>query len=291
MTAIFKWFVKFALVAGLFAGGFAMAQSEPSMGQIYATAQAGKLDEAQVMVQQVLISHPKSAKAHFVQAELFARQGKLDLARQSLVLAEQYAPGLPFAKADAVQALKTQLATPAQRHATSSYAVPPGTTQSSGGWVLPLLLTGGFITAAYFIFRKRESVPVAQPSYGTFGQNGLTGPQTFGSNAGMPATYPSVGYSQSTYPQPAGTGMGGRIMGGVATGLAVGAGVMAAEAIGRTLLGSHNNNVPQAGVYGGSNTFEPIVNDVNQNMGGTNFGISDTTWDDGGGSGSSDWDN
>jgi hypothetical protein len=42
------------------------------------------------------------AKAHFVQAELYSRQGKLDFARQALASAEQSAPGLPFAKPEAV---------------------------------------------------------------------------------------------------------------------------------------------------------------------------------------------
>ena len=68
------------------------------MTEIYTTAQAGKLDQAQVMIQQVLISHPKSAKAHFVQSELYARQGNLGRAREALSNAEKLAPGLPFAR-------------------------------------------------------------------------------------------------------------------------------------------------------------------------------------------------
>ena len=54
------------LLASCLSGGLAMAQAqaEPTLNQVYATAQAGKLDEAQLMIQQVLISHPKSAKAH-----------------------------------------------------------------------------------------------------------------------------------------------------------------------------------------------------------------------------------
>ncbi|MEY4140302.1 MAG: hypothetical protein RLZZ371_2484, partial [Pseudomonadota bacterium] len=61
MNLIFKLFVRLIFTASLLAAGAAMAQAEPSMSQIYATAQAGKLDEAQVMVQQVLLTHPKSA--------------------------------------------------------------------------------------------------------------------------------------------------------------------------------------------------------------------------------------
>jgi hypothetical protein len=303
MNSIFKLLAKLMLAASLLAGGLAMAQSEPTMSQIYSTAQAGKLDEAQVMVQQVLVSHPKSAKAHFVQAELYARQGRLELARQALASAEQNAPGLPFAKPEAVNALRTQLA--AQPLAASvkpvpvTYAASLAPTQSSSSWFLPLVLAGGFIAAAFFFFRRRTPEVMAQrPMYAPQSpQNGLSGPQTFGMAGGMQPAYPQsgypqAGYPQGGYPQQAGPGLGGRIMGGVATGLAVGAGVMAAEAIGRNLMGSHSSASPQSDMFAGNNNFEPIAADTNVDMGGNNFGISDTTWDDGGsGGGSSDWDN
>ena len=76
-------FVHCFIAASLLIGGLALAQPEPTMDQIYSTAKAGRLDEAQVMVQQVLVSHPKSAKAFYVQAELYARQGNLERARAS----------------------------------------------------------------------------------------------------------------------------------------------------------------------------------------------------------------
>jgi len=79
-------------------------------------------------------------------------------------------------------------------------------------------------------------------------------------------------------------------MGGVATGLAVGAGVMAAEAIGRNLMGSHNTNTAPADSWG--NNVAPPSN--NYDMGGQDFGVNDaSSWDDsgGGGGGGGDWDN
>jgi hypothetical protein len=259
------------------------------MSQIYATAQAGKLDEAQVMVQQVLISHPKSAKAHFVQAELYARQGKFESARAALASAEQYAPGLPFAKPDAVQALRAQLNTKPPHAAAPTYATPQVPAASSSSWLLPVLLAGGVIGVAFLIFRRRA--PQGSGPQATYAPqapaNTLSGPQSFGmANGGQPV-YPQGGYPQGGYPQQGGTGLGGRIMGGVATGLAVGAGVMAAEAIGRNLMGGHNNNAPQNDMTGSG--FEPMAPDVNTDMGGNNFGIADTSWDDGA-AGGSDWD-
>ena len=86
---------RWLLVSALLGFGLAMAQSEPTLGQIYEAAQGGRMEQAQTMMQQVLVAHPGSGKAHFVQAELFARQGKLGLARESLATAERLAPGLP----------------------------------------------------------------------------------------------------------------------------------------------------------------------------------------------------
>ncbi len=288
--SFFKTALRWLLLATFLSAGLAMAQQEPTMNQIYATAQAGKLDQAQVMVQQVLVAHPKSAKAHFVQAELYSRQGNLPKAREALSQAQALAPGLPFAKPEAVQALQNQLtarAVPAPANVSPSYnPAPPA--KSSGSWMLPALLAAGVIAAAYFIFRRKPAQSFDQgPGYG----NGLSGPQSFGNGGMQPAGMQGAYGQQPMYGQPAGSGLGGRIMGGVATGLAVGAGVMAAEAIGRNLMGNHDSGA-RANDNGGS-SYEPI--NSNPDMGGQNFGISDTSWDDAGssdvGGGGGDWDN
>ncbi len=64
------------------------------MNQIYEAAAAGHLDQAQQMITQVLADHPTSAKAHYVQAELYAKEGKNALARAELGTAERLNPGL-----------------------------------------------------------------------------------------------------------------------------------------------------------------------------------------------------
>ncbi len=312
---LFKSAAKWLVVGALLGTGLAMAQAEPNMNQIYATAQAGNVDEAQVMIQQVLVSHPKSAKAFFVQAELYSRQGKLDRARDSLAMAEKFSPGLAFAKPKAVQALRAQLAPKAAAKngggTPLNYAVAPSQAPSSSAWLVPLLLAGGVIVGGYFIFRKRNPAPYPQQTDYT-NPSGLSGPQNFGGGVGggggaqqpayPQAAYPPQGYPQPGYPQPqqAGSGLGGRIMGGVATGLAVGAGVMAAEAIGRNLMGGHNNAAGDQSDKRGNSDYQPSNNNSNSNpdMGGAGFGINDTSsWDDGGGAdaggggGGSDWDN
>lgn len=277
---------RWLVIAAFLSFGFAMAQSEPTMNEIYATAQAGKLDEAQKMITHVLVAHPNSAKAHFVQSELFARQGNLGKARNALSAAEKLAPGLPFAKPEAVQALRSQLAAKSAPIVTGDSTprnFAPAAPPSTPTWVLPLLLAGGVIVAGYFIFRRRAPAqpaqPVQQPVYAN--QGGLNGPQTFGAGPTM----------QPPAAQPPGSGLGGRIMGGVATGLAVGAGVMAAEAIGRNLMGNHNqSSLPLENRS--NNDYQPST--TNTDMGGQNFGINDTgSWDDGGSAdvgGGNDWD-
>lgn len=294
----------------------AMAQAEPTINQIYEAAQSGKLDKAQTMVQQVLVLHPSSAKAHYVQAELFARQGMSAKGKEALATADKLAPGLPFAKPDAVQALRTQLAgrldsasvnsPPAKQSfgmdtpATATSAVSPG---------LLLVLGAGVVGLVVWLIRRKPaaSQPAAMPaSMGTgMGSgigSGLNGPQSFGSGAApvAPPAYGQPGYGQPAYglpgynPQPAGTGMGGRVMGGLATGLAVGAGVMAAQAIGKNLMGNEDHNATNnAGNSNDSsgNRVEPLPG--NADLGGQNFGMNDSTsWDDAGSAdvGGGDWD-
>ena len=271
------------LISAALCFGLAWAQAEPTIAEIYATAQSGKLEQAQVMVQQVLISHPKSAKAHFVQSELFARQGNVSRAREALALAETEAPGLPFAKPEAMQHLRAQLVATKSPQATGAAAAPQTSTppsSSSGGWLLPVLLTAGVMLLGYFIFRKKSPTgPQQTPTY----PDGLSGPQTFGAQ----------GFGQPMSGQTTGSGLGGKIMGGVATGLAVGAGVVAAEAIGRSLMGGHDARASSAENYGHG---APENFNGNADLGGQSFGINDaSSWDDAGsssdGGASGDWDN
>ncbi len=282
-----KW-----LLAGLLLGlGAAMAQSEPTLKQVYDAAQGGQLEQAQVMMQQVLVAHPDSAKAHFVQSELWARQGKPAQAREALARAERLAPGLPFARPEAVQALRAQLAeriaTPAVGRSTVQpiAGAVPQAPPSSFPWGLALLLGGAAVALAIY-FSRRKTAPAFEPapSYSNPAnfQGGLNGPQGFGTGAGAMA---------QPYGQPAGSGLGGKVMGGLATGLAVGAGVMAAQAIGKSLLGNHDSALHQPDNLSSGNGYEPLAG--NSDLGGENFGVNDAgSWDDAGAVDSGgDWDN
>jgi len=302
---------KWLTIAALLGCGLAMAQAEPTLNQVYEAANAGKLEQAQLMMQQVLVAHPDSAKAHFVQAELSARQGKMSRAREELALAEKLAPGLPFAKSAAVQNLRSQLADKggvasinkaATSPATTLGSMAPASAASSFPWGWALALGGGAVALVIFLTRKKAQVLAPLPSYpqaypqaanqaANQAGSGLSGPQTFGAAPGA-----GPAYGQPAYGQTAGSGLGGRVMGGLATGLAVGAGVMAAQAIGKGLMGNNENPAhPAAASNLGNEPHEPLAG--NNDLGGQNFGVADAgSWDDAGGDmasgmdGGGDWD-
>ena len=285
---IAQWLAAAALVGF----GFAMA-AEPTLKEVYEAAHAGRVDEAQKMMQQVLVAHPDSAKAHFVQAELLAGRGQQAAAREALRTAEKLAPGLPFVKPEAVEALRSRLAArspAATREPTGlgmATAQPVTERVASFPWGIVLLIGAGVVAVALFMRRRNAVAPLqAQAPLG-------------GNPAGFPNAYPNPaagvgpqGFQPGGvgYGQPQRSGIGGQIAGGLATGLAVGAGVMAAEAIGRNLMGGHDAANQHAGGVG--NNFQPIPSE--SDLGGQNFGVADSgSWDDNAGSGiadSGDWD-
>jgi len=284
-----RWWVVLALLAGM---ASAMAAPEPTMEQVYQAAQAGKLDEAQKMMQLVLVAHPNSGKAHYVQAELWARQEQTARAREELALAEQHSPGLPFAKPEAVSALRTQLAgnagnaRPPATAVTPHMSAPARQPESPFPWGMVLLAGGGVLLIVLYLTRRNapQTYPEQAPMAAA---NPLGGPQNFGYGNNAP------GYGPGMPPQ-AGPGLGSRVAGGLATGLAVGAGVLAAEAIGRRLMSDDRGDAHAASNHAGNNDAQPFVNN---DMGGQNFGVNDaSSWDDGGGAssgsdGGGDWDN
>jgi clan AA aspartic protease (TIGR02281 family) len=114
---------------------------EPTMHQIYEAATTGQLDKAQKMITQVLANHPKSAKAHWVQAEVYAKANKTNMARTEVQNAERLNPGLTEISAKAVRQLKTELGLPAEGGAGSSTLetrIP--LIKMSGGLIAPVVI-------------------------------------------------------------------------------------------------------------------------------------------------------
>jgi hypothetical protein len=310
----------FAAFAALMLAAFALgasaqdarsAASEPTLAQIYQAANSGNADRAGAMIDEVLKSHPNSAKAHYVKAEISARQGKVDIAKQELATAEKIAPGLPFVKADSVQALRNQLAgsTTANKPATTRKmgAAPSGqapynepAAQRGGFPWGTALLVGAIVLIGIAVLRRRNAAMAASGyggAYGNtsaapYGQTG-TGPMVPPNAGGVPPGY-GPGYPQ----QP---GMGSSIGRGLATGAAVGAGMVAAEALGRHMFG-HDTGTAHAAGYDPNLSNAPSLDQIdegmrrnlNTDMGGDNFGVDEGGgWDAGGGDiggGGGDWD-
>jgi len=260
------------LLAGLLAagvlslalGGVAVAQTDPTVHQVYEAAASGHLDRAQQMIEQVLRDHPDSAKAHYVQSELYAREGKFALARAELDRAEQLAPGLPKEDPRSVAALKSELARAGRAEPPIGVAAP---SMHHFPWGVLLILA--LVIGAFWMFVSRRRT---YPQYAASGvPTAAAGP------------YGAGGYGPAGPAGPVGSGgIGSAVAGGLAGGLAAGAGVVAGEELARRLLGGEHPSAPPASLPNDSES-----SGGNRDMGGADFGVNDPgTWDDNSGGGS-----
>jgi len=215
-----------------------------------------------------------SAKAHYVEAEILARQGHSGEAQGELNRAEQLAPGLPFVSSTSIQELRGLIASAGSRSAPTTLGVQPviapAAHQPAVPWgLLLVVLIGGVVVYAFVRARRNAAaVPYAggagAPSYGG---------QPVASSMAPPMTPMGGG------------GIGSGIVGGLVTGAAVGAGLVAGEALAHDLIGGRASrpDLPRGDVAA------PLADN---DLGGQDFGISDSgSWDDGGGSlgGGDDW--
>jgi tetratricopeptide (TPR) repeat protein len=175
----------FALTLLSAAVGFSapvFAQNDPTMQQIYDTAKAGHVAQAQQMIDQVLRDHPRSAKAHYVAAELDAKQGNFAAARTELNQAEQLEPGLGFAKPESVEALKAELGL---KPARGTVLTPVGETHSFP-WAAVLLLVG-VIAIVWMVLRRRSAPMLYSGQYpGGMPVGAPPGPYGYGGPGAMP---------------------------------------------------------------------------------------------------------
>ena len=121
LRKFFRALIAAALLA--IASGTALT-AEPTLHEVYQAAHAGNYAAAQAMMDQVLRAHPNSAKAHFVEAELLAKQRRFAQAQTELETAERLEPRLPFAKQGAVEELKVRLSAPRRLGSAGVYSPP-----------------------------------------------------------------------------------------------------------------------------------------------------------------------
>jgi hypothetical protein len=233
------------------------------MHDIYQAAESGHLDQAQTMIGQVLADHPDSAKAHYVAAEIDARQGRIAGAREQMATAERLAPGLPFAKPESVAALRAQLGTGGNvvRSVSPAYAAGSAEAQAAPHFSWTPVVIVALCVGLFMMWRSNRRTAAAYPA---------------------PAA-PGAGYGPAPAP---GGGLGSSVAGGLAGGLAAGAGLVAGEALMHRFLDGGNGE--RAGGFAGDNANlgDPRGN---ADMGGEDFGIADNSWNDSSGGGGDDW--
>lgn len=88
----------------------------------------------------------------------------------------------------------------------------------------------------------------------------------------------------------AGPGLGSQLMGGLATGAAVGAGVVAVEALMHHFMDGNKSAPTSDHAFSSFGNIPDLPSTPLNDMGGNDFGIADSSsWDDGGSSSDSDW--
>lgn len=266
--------------------------AEPALHDVYQAANSGKLDDAKRMMKEVLQAHPNSGKAHYVEAELLAKQGNLKQAADELATAEKLAPGLPFAAPQAVDSLRDTIA----RHASSTVAaaaspvqdsplsLQPAHAGASFPWSMILLGLGliAFIFWASKFMSRRNALASTGPTQTGFAADRPTYPA--GPYGGPPQGYGSPGAAPA-----AGPGLGAQMFGGLATGAAVGAGVVAGEALMHHFMDGNKAAPTNDRAFANFDSIPDLPSTPLNDMGGNDFGIADSTsWDDGS-TNDSDW--
>jgi len=255
------------LILAMLAGPV-LADADPSLSEVYEAARAGHLERAQQMMNEVLRDHPRSAKAHYVKAELYVKAGNLAMGRQELNIAQSLEPGLPFATPDSVRALQTNLS---RTQSVQAHPAPLQTGSSFSWLALALVVLVGVVLWVAFRGRRSPGNVYSQPR------------EAMAAPAAAPGTVATAGV-----PPSAGAAVGTGVAGGLVSGLAAGAGIVAGEEIARHLLGSgrREDDTPIAS--------EPGRVLENDDPDAPDFGVSGgNSWDDGpgldGGSGNDDW--
>ena len=204
------------------AGALTLAPALPALAQsltpveIQSMISSGQAGQAAQDLKSVLAQHPKSGTAWYLMAEAQDAQGHGAAAAQALSKADAYAPGLPFANAQDVAALRTHIQNDAAQSAPRAHH-----------GISPLFLVIGGFLVLFIVLRMlsgfRRSMVGGQPGYPGAANMPYGG---YGPN-GQPSYGPTGG----------GMGMGGGLGSSIVTGLAAGAGFAAGERIVDGLMG------------------------------------------------------
>ncbi len=270
----------------LFSGSVLAADATPD--QVYQAAQAGNYRQAQQMMEQILRDHPNSAKAHFVEAEILAKQGQLQRAQDELNTALRLDPNQRFANPGAVDELRSLIASASRTPGRApSGGIPWGMVIGGAALVIGVLLAmrarqravyGSGGPGSYGYGAGRGPAPYGAPPSGPSGGAPSGSPQGGGYGYGYPGAVPP-----GQAPGQAAPGRGSGVLGSLATGAAVGAGVVAGEALMNRVLHGGASGTPGTVVDNDAarNAGDAGAAERNYDMGGKDFGLRDAnSWDD-----------
>jgi hypothetical protein len=253
-----------------------LAFALPSVDEVRAAANQGDYPRAEQMMREVVEAKPGSAKAHYVLAEILARQRKFTDAAEQARLVRLNDPDLKTVDRakfteferllDRAQGASTAAAPAAVPMPARTPTPAPASHNSDGGVPLWMLLGGSvlFIGLAARWMRRRAAAPTGMPMPGYGGAG----------------TMPMGGYGPGAAPS-----QGPGLMG---VGLAAAGGVAAGMLAERMLHGGNDHTTSRSDGYAPGGAFEGGSQDLGAASDlasrDIDFG-SGNSWDAGGGGG------
>jgi hypothetical protein len=228
-----KWIVTIVLAALS-----AVAWALPTAQEVQAEVQQGRYARAEEMMREVVAAKPDNAKAHYVYAEILARQGKVGLAGEEATKARQIDPDIKFTDPEKFRSFEAALLaaqTPSARApidsgranaAAPTRAAPAAPTGvPSWVWLAGLVVVGVLLWRGFARSRAAQGGAVAAPgaAYGAPGS-------AYGPGAPAPMGTPPYGPGYQGYPPQRGSGLLGT---GLAAAGGVAAGMLASEMLQR----------------------------------------------------------
>jgi tetratricopeptide (TPR) repeat protein len=239
------------------------AMALPSPKDISAAVGSGQLPHAEAMLREVIKEKPGSAKAHYELGQVLAGEGRRIEARQELLEAQRLDPSLRFATDPKhfTELLNRLPATASAPIVSSAAAAPHPVAAAQAVDQLPwgyLLLGGGAVLMVWLFMRRSTSAPMMTPAAASAGSSTVSGG--------------GFGYGQGTYnqPYPAGSGLGGAVLGGIA-------GMAAGYGLAKVLENDSDNHRVQS-VAPDNSSFIPVDPSPQADMGAFDVGSGDS-WD------------
>jgi Tetratricopeptide repeat len=221
---------KFILSVAL-AAASAFAWALPSLTEVEAQVQQGHYAQAETMMREVVAAKPDSARAHYIYAEILARDGKFAAATDEARLARQLDPDVKFTnpeKFSAFEALLQRQQGDATRGRTGPAATPglspaapvamaPTPAAASAG-VPSWVWLGGLALVAFLLWRGFSRSRTTAAASATMVAPAAFGGAPAGPNAGPPGMPYGSGYPAAR-PGSGMLGVGMAAAGGVAAGM------------------------------------------------------------------------